>query len=186
MLEIKQPETFITGKASSPLNFRNTLAINKVWTNLCGVDKLLACARLIFWYHTQGGCAHLVQNSINPELHHVIHSVQQKIKLLYQPGENKKSRIREDEEIFWISFHHALFCVLSHAAMMRVSPSAAVIRSKYFSILREVQLRVVRPGRMALSTLATCGMSSCSKAGWILDLTREFSVTISYVTNMGI
>jgi len=47
-------------------------------------------------------------------------------------------------------------------------------------MFREFQLREVRPGRMASSTLATCGMSSCSKAGWILDLTLEFSVIINW------
>lgn len=61
-----------------------------------------------------------------------------------------------------------------------LSPSAAVIRLRYFSMFREVQLREVSPGRMASSTLATCAMSSCSKAGWILDLTLEFSDTINW------
>ena len=47
-------------------------------------------------------------------------------------------------------------------------------------MLREVQLREVRPGSRASSTLATWGVISCSKALWILPRTLEFSSSINY------
>lgn len=62
-----------------------------VYVYLGGLYKLLTGAWLIFRQHTQCSCAHFLENSINSKLHQVIHSLQQKFKVLCEPGERTLS-----------------------------------------------------------------------------------------------
>lgn len=58
---------------------------------LGGLNKLLAGAWLIFRQHTQRSCAHFLQNSIDSKLNQVIHSLQQKFKVVCEPEERTLS-----------------------------------------------------------------------------------------------